>query len=124
MSEAGERKHVLIVEDSFDVANAYRILFEARGYRVSVADLVAAAVERALADPVDFMLLDLSLPDGSGLEVLDALRERGLPTTTVALTGHDDAAIRRRCLDAGCTEVLVKPVSPRELLAKMAAWIT
>ena len=117
------RKHVLIVEDSFDVANAYRILFEAKGYRVSLADRVLAAVELALTDPVDFMLLDLTLPDGSGLDVLDALRGGGLPTTTVALTGHDDAAIRRRCLDAGCTEVLVKPVSPRELLAKMETWI-
>ena len=122
MSEPA-RKHVLIVEDSFDVANAYRILFEAKGYRVSLADRVLAAVELALTDPVDFMLLDLTLPDGSGLDVLDALRGGGLPTTTVALTGHDDAAIRRRCLDAGCTEVLVKPVSPRELLAKMETWI-
>ncbi|MHB1265817.1 MAG: response regulator transcription factor [Gemmatimonadaceae bacterium] len=118
------KKHVLIVEDSFDVANAYRILFEAHGYRVSVADHVAAAVEQAVEDQVDFMLLDLSLPDGSGLDVLAALRAGGLPRVTVALTGHDDAAVRRRCLDTGCTEVLVKPVSPRELLAKMAGWMT
>lgn len=117
------RKHVLIVEDSFDVANAYRILFEAKGYRVSLAERVLAAVELAVADPVDFMLLDLTLPDGSGLDVLDALRGGGLPTTTVALTGHDDAAIRRKCLAAGCIEVLVKPVSPRELLGKMEGWI-
>lgn len=122
MSEPA-RKHVLIVEDSFDVANAYRILFEAKGYRVSVADRVLGAVELALADPVDFMLLDLTLPDGSGLDVLDALRGGGLPTTTVALTGHDDTAVRRRCLDAGCSDVLVKPVSPRELLAKMETWV-
>lgn len=117
------KKHVLIVEDSFDVANAYRILFEARGYRVSVADYVESAVAQAIADPVDFMLLDLTLPDGSGLDVLEALRAGGLPTTTVALTGHDDAAVRRKCLAAGCADVLVKPVSPRELLAKMADWI-
>ena len=118
------RAHVLIVEDSHDVSTAYKILFEARGYRASTAATVAAAVDVALNDPVDLMLLDLTLPDGNGLQVLEALREGcKLPRRAVALTGHDEIEIRELCLGAGCAEVLLKPVPPRELLRKAGEWL-
>lgn len=64
------------------------------------------------------MLLDLSLPDGDGLEVLQQLRDNGItPPGTIALTGHDDDDVRRRCIGAGCAAVLVKPVPIAQLLA-------
>jgi len=63
------------------------------------------------------MLLDLSLPDGNGLEVLEALRARGVPPrATLAMTGHDDTKTRRTCLDAGCADVLLKPLPIGDLL--------
>jgi DNA-binding response OmpR family regulator len=69
------------------------------------------------------MLLDLSLPDGSGLDVLAEVQRRGrVPAVVTAMTGHDDAATRRRCLDAGCGMVLVKPVASRELLRLLDLW--
>jgi len=108
---------ILIVEDSPLVTDALRILFTAAGYEVDAAASVAEAVERGIAAPVDLMLLDLTLPDGNGLEVLDALRSRSsLPRSTLAMTGHNDTGSRRRCLEAGCAEVLLKPVPIAELL--------
>jgi len=108
---------ILIVEDSPLVTDAFRVLFREAGYDVDVAATVAEAIERGSAEAVDLMLLDLTLPDGDGLEVLEALRERRtLPRATLAMTGHDDSASRRRCLEAGCAQVLLKPLPIGELL--------
>jgi DNA-binding response OmpR family regulator len=108
---------ILIVEDSPLITDALSVLFTSAGYEVDAAASVAEAIERGAAAPVDVMLLDLTLPDGNGLEVLDALRSRSsLPRSTLAMTGHNDAGSRRRCLDAGCAEVLLKPVPIAELL--------
>ena len=108
---------ILIVEDSTLVTDAFRILFSETGYDVDVAGTVAEAIERGTANTADIMLLDLSLPDGNGLEVLEALRERGAsPRATLAMTGRDDAKTLRTCLEAGCAEVLLKPLPIGDLL--------
>jgi DNA-binding response OmpR family regulator len=108
---------ILIVEDSQLVTEAFTILFTEAGYEVDTAATVAEAIERGRSDVVDVMILDISLPDGSGLEVLDALRDSGnLPRATLAMTGHNDAESHRKCIEAGCAEVLLKPVPIAELL--------
>jgi DNA-binding response OmpR family regulator len=111
---------ILIVEDSPLVTDAFRVLITAAGYEVDAAATVAEAIERATSAPVDLMLLDLTLPDGNGLEILDALRKHGsLPRSTLAMTGHNDSASRRSCLEAGCADVLLKPVPIGELLRQI-----
>jgi DNA-binding response OmpR family regulator len=111
---------ILIVEDSPLVTDAFRVLFTEAGYEVDAAATVAEAIERGSTDPFDIMLLDISLPDGSGLEILSALRERNsLPRATLAMTGHSDAKSRRNCLEAGCADVLLKPVPISELLRRI-----
>ena len=111
---------ILIVEDSPLVTDAFRVLFTAAGYEVDVAATVAEGIERGTSQHVDLMLLDLTLPDGNGLEILNALRERGsLPRATLAMTGHRDSASRRSCIEAGCAEVLTKPVPIGELLRQI-----
>ena len=115
--------HILLVEDSPLVSDALRVLFEETGHRVTIASSAAEAIEAASAASPDVMLLDLGLPDADGLTVLDVLTERGLaPRRTIALTGTDDDETTRRCRVAGCHEVLLKPVSPRELLRKVGEW--
>jgi len=111
---------ILIVEDSPLVTDAFRVLFTDAGYEVDAAATVAEGIERGTADRVDLMLLDISLPDGNGLQILDALRERNsLPRATLAMTGHNDPKSRRICLEAGCADVLVKPVPISELLRRI-----
>jgi DNA-binding response OmpR family regulator len=108
---------ILIVEDSTLVTDAFSILLSETGYDVEVAGTVAEAIERGTANIADIMLLDLSLPDGNGLEVLEALRQRGVPPrATLAMTGHDDPKTRRVCLEAGCAEVLLKPLPIGDIL--------
>ena len=115
---------VLLVEDSDLITSALRILFEETGRRVAIAASVAAAVAACRAEAPALMLLDLTLPDGDGLRVLDAVRGTGAaPRVAVAMTGHDDDATRARCLAAGCADVLHKPVPTRELLARAGQWL-
>ncbi len=115
---------MLIVEDNELVTGALRILFEETGRRVTVAHSVAEAVSAGEKDPPDLLLLDLTLPDGDGLEVARSLAQRGVhPKATVALTGRDDQASRERCTAAGCTAVMVKPVPSKELLRRAKEWL-
>ena len=115
---------MLIVEDNELVTGALRILFEETGRRVTVAHSVAEAVTAGESDPPDLLLLDLTLPDGDGLEVAHRLAERGVRAKAmVALTGRDDPETLKRCMAAGATAVMVKPVPSKELLRKTSEWL-
>jgi len=110
-------KRVLVVEDSILISSALRIILEANGYDVVVAGTAGDAVEAASTSPPDVMLLDLTLPDGDGLSVLDGLKARNAKLSlTLAMTGRDDDITRARCMAAGCTDVLLKPVPINDLL--------
>jgi CheY-like chemotaxis protein len=115
--------HILVVEDNALVSGALRVLFEATGHRFSEAGTVAEALRVCTEDPPDVMFLDLRLPDGDGLEIIARLRSKGvaMPLTAV-LTGRDDPGLAAQCRALGCREVLLKPVAPRVLLAKITEW--
>ena len=124
-STARALPHILIAEDNELVCGALRTLFEETGHRVTTTPTIAATVAAAVADPVDLLLLDLGLADGDGLFVLEQLRARkALPKVSVALTGRDDPETSERCLAAGCTNVLVKPVPAGTLLRKAREWLS
>ena len=108
---------LLIAEDSAITASALRLLFEDAGYEVTVAPSVSEVLLIGSTWKPDIMLLDLSLADGDGLDALARLQADGCaPRATIALTGHDNDELRQRCLDAGCTDVLLKPVPIARLL--------
>jgi DNA-binding response OmpR family regulator len=70
------------------------------------------------------VLLDLTLPDGEGFDVVRLLDDAAIPRPPiVAVTGHDDPAIAVKCNELGLLGVLVKPVPPKELIAKAKEWI-
>ena len=112
-------KHVLIVEDNELARDAWRLLLQATGHRVSVAGTVAEALQVARAERPDLALLDLTLPDGESLSIIPLLLVEENPPIFVALTGHDARDVADRCRLAGCVDVLVKPVTSKELLAKV-----
>lgn len=116
--------HVLVVEDNALVTSATRILLEDAGFRVSTAGGVAEAYAICQSDPPDVILLDLRLPDGDGLTLLNRLRADGGPAPVVAaVTGRDEPQIRQRCLRAGCVDVLLKPVDVRALATQIRSWL-
>lgn len=102
----------LIVEDDFRVAEIHRGFIERLPSFavVGVAHTAAQALERAAADGPDLVLLDIYLPDRSGLEVLRELRSTGrAPVDVIAITAANDVETLRSALQGGVVHYLVKP---------------
>lgn len=124
MSEAAQPL-VLVVEDSEPIRAAFTILLEESGYAVAAAATGADAVRLASERIPDLVLLDLGLPDISGIDVARSIKAN--PATknvpVVALTGRDDDGSREALLAAGCSAFLLKPVDTQALIRSLPGYI-
>jgi two-component system, OmpR family, copper resistance phosphate regulon response regulator CusR len=114
---------ILLVEDEVKVARALTQGLEAEHYEVTAAHTGEDAFFLATTEPFDLLLLDLMLPGRSGLEILAALRQRGLQTRVLILTAKDSVEDRVVGLDGGADDYLVKPFAFPELLARIRALV-
>jgi len=114
---------VLVVEDEQKVANALREGLEGERFDVVVERTGEGAFFRVTTETFDVILLDLGLPGRSGLEILAALRERGLRTPVLVLTARDSIQDRVLGLDGGVDDYLVKPFAFAELVARIRALV-
>jgi len=118
------RRLLLVEDDAMLVRLAQRVL-AAPDFDLAVAGSAESARQH-LADPAapfDAILLDIELPDQSGLDLLRGLRDAGDRTPVLILTGRDTDEDVVRGLDAGADDYLVKPVSAAVLKARLrAAW--
>jgi len=112
---------ILLVEDEVKVAKALKQGLEAEHYEVTAAHTGEDAFFLATTERFDLLLLDLMLPGRGGLEILAALRQRGLQTRVLILTAKDSIEDRVLGLDAGADDYLVKPFAFPELLARIRA---
>jgi CheY-like chemotaxis protein len=116
---------VLVVEDSEPIRAAFTILLEESGYTVAAAPTGADAVRLAGERTPDLVLLDLGLPDISGIDVARLIKAdpatRNIPV--VALTGRDDDGSREALLAAGCSAFLLKPVDTQALIRSLPGYI-
>jgi CheY-like chemotaxis protein len=117
-----KRRRVLLVEDNEDAREAVRLLLEAAGHMVHVAETGQAALEAAVHFAPDVGLVDIGLPDFDGYEVARRLRTKlGATIRLIALTGYGQPEDRRRVVEAGFDAHAVKPVDPNELLRILKA---
>jgi two-component system copper resistance phosphate regulon response regulator CusR len=114
---------VLVVEDEQKVADALREGLEGEKYDVVVERTGEGAFFRINTETFDIILLDLGLPGRDGLEILKALRQRGLKTPVLVLTARDSLPDRVAGLDSGADDYLVKPFAFAELLARTRALV-
>ncbi|TPE52457.1 response regulator transcription factor [Amaricoccus solimangrovi] len=112
---------VLLLEDALDVAEAVEASFSRRGDAVDHAARVADALELIAVQDYDVAILDVGLPDGSGTDVLAALRAAASPTFVLMLTARSKVDDRVSALDEGADDYLVKPFDLRELHARVRA---
>ncbi|HVT91630.1 MAG TPA: sigma-54 dependent transcriptional regulator [Bryobacteraceae bacterium] len=107
---------ILILDDEANICRSLRLILEHEGYSVSVAATLEAARIEALK--ADAMLLDVRLPDGSGIDFLRDQRQGGIETPAVMISGHGTIADAVEATRAGAFDFLEKPLSrDRVLLA-------
>ena len=112
---------LLVVEDEQKVADALHDGLVGEGYDVVVARTGEDALSSVTTETFDAILLDLTLPEHDGLEVLKTLRDQRLLTPVIALTARDTIQDRVAGLDAGADDYLVKPFAFAEVLARVRA---
>jgi len=118
---ADARGTILLVEDDPLLRHAFRLLLEDAGYVVREAGTAAETLASVAELIPDLILLDVGLPDRSGLDVTRELRAQtdtqNIPI--VALTGRVGPDEQRECMEAGCTSYLAKPLEAKELLKRL-----
>lgn len=112
--------HIIVVEDEAAIAAAVVYALQAEGWQVEHLGLGSQALARLQAGAVDLVVLDVGLPDISGLEVCRQLR-RFSQIPVVFLTARNDEVDRVLGLELGGDDYLGKPFSPRELVARVRA---
>ena len=110
--ERGTSTTVLVVEDFDETRFVLKLSLELRGYRVLEALNGQEAVEIARREPLDLILMDLSLPVLDGFAATRRIREeaRSRDVPIVAVTAHATAEYRVKALAAGCNEYVTKPI--------------
>lgn len=109
---------VLIVEDEDDIATLIRMALEADGMTVRHVIDLAGARQRLMTDTPDVMVLDVNLPDGSGLDLLrEPDRVDGVPV--LILSGQQQESDKVLGLELGAEDYVVKPFYPRELATRV-----
>jgi two-component system, OmpR family, copper resistance phosphate regulon response regulator CusR len=114
---------ILVVEDEQKVANALREGLQGERYEVVVERTGEGAFFRMTTEQFDAILLDLTLPGRDGIEILKAIRDRGMKTPVLVLTARDTVQDRIIGLDSGADDYLIKPFAFAELLARIRALV-
>ena len=111
---------ILVVEDEESLADSIRYNLEREGYAVSVVTDGRRALERFRADPPSLVILDLMLPEVSGLDVCRTIRSTS-DVPIIMVTAKDSEADKVAGLELGADDYVTKPFSMRELVSRVRA---
>ena len=120
MNVPNQRPRILLVEDERAITEPLAEALEREGFVPAVAGTAAEAMEKATDSAPDLVLLDIGLPDGSGLDVCRELR-RQTEVPIIMLTARGAEADRVAGLELGADDYIVKPFSAREVMARVRA---
>ncbi|TGL65129.1 response regulator [Leptospira jelokensis] len=110
---------ILLIEDEPGIQETIQIALEAEGFSLSIAQTGIQGLQM-LAEDFSLILLDIGLPDQSGFDVLKLIRKR-FATPVIFLTARNSEIDKVLGLEIGADDYIVKPFSPRELLARIRA---
>lgn len=112
---------ILAIDDDNRITSFIERALRAEGYQTEVATNATQGIEMAASEQYDLLLLDVMLPGMTGIEVCQSLREHGVQTPIMMLTGKDSVSDRVKGLEAGADDYLTKPFAFEELMARMKA---
>jgi len=110
-------KKILLVEDDAIIASGLVYALEQEGYAVIHSGSLANAKQEALINTFDLAIIDMQLPDGTGFDVREKLKDTG--TSIIFLTVVDDEGNIVRAFESGADDYITKPFRLRELLARI-----
>ena len=112
---------ILLIEDEKQLAKEVKAFLREEGYILDHAERLADASENIAVNTYDFILLDLGLPDGDGMNLLPEIRKSQPNVVTIILTARTEVNDRVSGLENGADDYLPKPFSLLELKARMTA---
>jgi two-component system catabolic regulation response regulator CreB len=115
-----DKPTILVVEDEPSIADTIQYALESEGFRCQRLEVGAGVVEVLDRQPVALVILDIGLPDMSGIEVCRRIRERH-DVPVIFLTARSGEVDRVVGLELGADDYVIKPFSPRELAARAKA---
>ena len=120
MSDISNTKaRILVVDDEADIRESLETLLELEGYGVELAADATDASSKLERSSYDLILLDLMMPDRSGMELLAELRERGVQTPVIMLTAYGSVEVAVRAIKAGANDYLSKPWDNEKLIVEI-----
>ncbi|MGH2965404.1 MAG: response regulator [Solirubrobacterales bacterium] len=120
MSASADGQRILVVDDEPQIVRALKVILRGAGYSTEQAESKEEALNAVSVHPPDAMVLDLVLPDGSGVDVCTEVRTwTSLPIIVLSAVGDEREKVR--ALDAGADDYITKPFGTDELLARLRA---
>src|SRR5713226_2586683 len=111
---------ILVVDDEAEIREGLEMLLSSEGYDVASAETGDAGLAKLEEQPFDLLLLDVSLPDRNGLELLREIRRRDPFLSVVLITAYGSIDMARAAFKSGAQDYITKPWSNDELLAQVA----
>src|SRR5689334_14219708 len=111
--------HVLIVDDDVELCELLAIRLESRRFRPSMVHDATSALAKIGRERLDAVLLDLRLPDGDGLNVLDAVAKRSSDVPVIVLTAHGSIETAVDAMSRGAYGFVTKPFLDHDLVQKL-----
>ena len=114
---------ILVTDDSATNRKMVRVVLQKAGLQIEEAENGAIAVEKAMAEDFDLILMDMQMPVMDGFTAIKTLVDAGCTRPIIAFTANVMEQDRQRCIDAGCSGFLSKPINIELLLKTMAEWL-